>query len=266
MRRAAIAALALVVAAVAAPIAVREFRDLRTWSRIREGGVLRVGVDPSSVPFSFYGADGWDGYEADVARALASELSLTLAVEPVGYDGRFDALQVGRIDVYVSASTPEGGRPQFAWSRLYLDVGPRLLVRIDSEVRTMDDLTGARVAAARGGPADRVVRFRQRRVADLRREATADDESAERALRRGDVQGAVVSGDYALRIGCPPHGSGAAREEVRCIAVAPEPYAVLLRAEDRRLREAIDGALARIGRGDGPRTWQRRWFSAPSSR
>lgn len=264
MRRLAMAAAAaLIVAAWATPRVVREWRDARAWERVRAGGVLRVGVDPSAMPYSFYGAHGWDGYEADMARALAAELGLTLAVTPVGYDGRFDALRVGQVDVFISASTPEGGRPQFAWSRVYLDVGPRLLVRRDSTVQTAHDLVGARVAMARGGAADRSARHWQRRVAAVTRDIVVDDAAAMRAVLGGEAVAAFVSGEHALRAACPPHGSGPAGDDgaLRCIAVAPEPYAVLMRADDVQLRRAVDAALQRIDREGAPRTWQRRWFS-----
>ena len=259
------ACIALAIFGAAAPPAWREWRSERAWAALRAGGVLRIGIDPSAQPLSFFMPDGWTGYEADLARSLAAELGLAPHAVLVGYDGRYDALQTHQVDVFISAATPEDGRPEFAWSRLYLDMGPRLIAPMQVNAATPDDLEHRRVVAARGGGADRSLRYYARRVAGLQRITADDDAGALAALRAGRAAAAFLSADAALRIGCPPHGSGVNDFGERCVAIAPTPYAVLLRAADGRLLREINAALRQVQRGELPQRWQVRWFPRSSA-
>ena len=76
----------------AAPAVWREWRSERAWAALRASGVLRIGIDPSAQQLSFFMPDGWTGYEADMARALAADMGLASQAVLIGYDGRFDAL------------------------------------------------------------------------------------------------------------------------------------------------------------------------------
>jgi len=210
--------------------------------------------------------DGWTGYEADMARALAAEMQLAPQAVLIGYDGRFDALQTGQIDVFISAATPEGGRPDFAWSESYLDMGTRLIAPASANVRRAEDLEHRQVAVARGGAADRSVRYWVRRVAGLERVAVEDDARAMEERRAGRAAAAFVSAEAALRSGCPPRGSGANDAVERCVPISPMPYAVLLRAGEQRLLREVNASLRRLRRSELPRRWQVRWFSPISGR
>ena len=73
------------------------------WQMLQQRGVLVVGIDPSTQPFSFYDQSGWNGFEADLTRELAQRLQLRLAIEPVGYDTLYDALKLERVDIIISS-------------------------------------------------------------------------------------------------------------------------------------------------------------------
>lgn len=249
----------------AAPAVWREWRSERAWAALRASGVLRIGIDPSAQPLSFFMPDGWTGYEADMARALAADMGLASQAVLIGYDGRFDALQTGQIDVFISAATLEDGRPDFVWSESYLDMGTRLIAPVRANVRQAADLEHRRVAVARGSAADRSVRYWVRRVAGLERVAVEDDVRAIEELRAGRVAAVFVSAEAALRAGCPLRGSGENGAGERCVAISPTTYAVLMRAGEQRLLHEINAALRRLREGELPRRWQVRWFSPTSA-
>lgn len=140
-----------------------------TWERVRETGVLRVGMDASFPPFETIAADGTlVGFDVDLARELGRRLGPTLSpstalrtgpstgsghrpssalragadgssvaegvevqfVANLPYDGLYDALTADRVDVVISALVINPARmADFAYSTSYFDAGQVLVVR-----------------------------------------------------------------------------------------------------------------------------------------
>lgn len=255
-------AVVLLLIACAAPVLWRIWRSEAAWWRVRDAGEIRIGIDPSMQPMSFYAANGWDGWDADLSAALAADLELRLVVIPVGYDARYDALQAGRIDLYISAATPEEVG-DIGWSAAYLDVGPRLIAPSVAAISNVDQLAGRRVGVALGGAADRSARHWERRIAGMRRIAVEDDTAVLHDLQAGRMDAAVVAGDAALRFGCPVTRSGDAGRW-HCVAIAPMPYAVAARMSEARLLREVNAALQRLRAQDLPSRLRAKWFPSVS--
>jgi polar amino acid transport system substrate-binding protein len=78
-------------------------RDLAT---IKASGVLRVGVNPNFPPMSSYGPGGQlQGFDVEVARALAQRLGVRAELVPTEAASRVPFLVSGRIDVSFGALT-----------------------------------------------------------------------------------------------------------------------------------------------------------------
>jgi ABC-type amino acid transport substrate-binding protein len=217
--------------------------DQQRFSGMR---VLRVGTDPSLQPFTFFSSDGWAGFDADLAGALARELGMEMQPVPVGFDGRYDALDRNLVDIVISAVSVDPAQTErAAYSRAYVDVGPRLLLPADSPADGVPAvLARKRVAVALGGASDRAARFHERRSVAMTRVPATDDAAALAELQTGAVDAAVVDGLFALKRGCPLVGDGVGA--FRCIALAPNGYVAVVRKSDARLLHAIDAALAQL--------------------
>lgn len=71
--------------------------------RIRESGVLRVGYNPESIPFSYFSEIGeLVGLDVDMAQLLARELRVKLEFFPVSPDTMEEQLQSGQIDLVMA--------------------------------------------------------------------------------------------------------------------------------------------------------------------
>jgi ABC-type amino acid transport substrate-binding protein len=69
-------------------------------ARIRERGSLRVGYDPSNLPFSFFNADGeLVGFDVDLAQSLAQSLGVQAEFVPISWTQLPAMLESGLIDV-----------------------------------------------------------------------------------------------------------------------------------------------------------------------
>ena len=195
------------------------------------------------------------GIAGFVGRHLARELGRRLGVKVVfvanlPYDGLYDGLAVGRVDIIMSALVVNPDRmADFAYSRPYLDAGQVLVVRgEETGIEKMDDLGGRTVAVEFGSQGDLEVRTWARRLSGLSvlRLQTADE--ALTAVAAGEADAALVDHVSALAVARPsPQESG---KEARLVIVGQpvveEPYAVAVRRGSQQLLRAINEALTEI--------------------
>ncbi len=249
--RKAVLALAVCCAlAVAIPAAVSRVRDEQIagaqWDELSARGALRVAMDPGWRPFSFFDDAGWQGLDAELTREIARRLQLTVQPDPVGYDALYDALHLKRDDIAVSAVVVDPARTAtIAYSAAYFDAGIHMVVFDNPAIRRPQDLEGRRVAVALGSDADRVARYWERRLANLRRITTDDEAGAVAVARAGRADAALVEAWVALRETRDLAGNGAA-----LVSIEPRLYAIAVRSDNTRLLAALNQALADM-RADG---------------
>ncbi len=228
------------------------------WSLVRARGGLRVGIDPGDNRFSFFTADGWQGYDADLAREIARRLGLALWVEPVGYDGLYDALRTDRVDVSMSALNPDPGQTSdVTFSAPYFDAGLALVSGCQRDELIPACLAGKRLSVVLGSDADRLARLWERRVPGLGRVLGEDDRAAF-ALLGGQSDAALVDGREAWAQLDTVRASG------KSVAVAESrPYVLAARRGDGRLVAEIDVILGAM-RADGSLDiLARKWLAQP---
>jgi len=234
----------------------REAED-ETWARIREEGVLRVGLDPSWPPFEYVEDGQIVGFDVDLAREIGRRLGVEVALVNVGFDALYDALQVGRFDAIVSALPYDPARTKdVAYSISYFNAGQVLVVRADEgQIKGVKDLAGRRLGVEWGSEGDAQARKLQKKIKGLTLRPYMAPEEALRALKGGEVDATLVDAVSALQFMGREGGvkivGHPLTDELYVIAVRPESHA-LLRAINEALAEMReDGTLARL---------RERWF------
>ncbi len=115
---------------------------------------LRVGMELEYPPFEFVGDDGEpDGVSVRMAEALAAHLGRPLEIKNLKFDTLPTALKTRAIDLVISSMTEtEERREQIDFSDPYVTTGLAMLVAVDSEVRSREDLDrpGLKVVAKLG--------------------------------------------------------------------------------------------------------------------
>lgn len=241
------AGLLLVCLLLILAIGLPRLRAEQRWSDLRARGILRIGTDPGVAVFSMPGPEGWMGYDAAVARELGARLGLRIEPVPVGYDGLYDALTTGAVDVSMSAMPPDPARAgAFAFSQPYFDAGVRLVGPRAASYRAPSDLRHSRVAVALGSDADKTALHHERRVPGFVRVPRQDGPGALGAVADGSagwalVDGLAAAGGPCRAVEAPPD---ARTGGMACIALQPQPYVIAARAEDGRLLAEINRALA----------------------
>ena len=227
------------------------------WDRVRETGVLRVGMDASFPPFETIAGDGaLVGFDVDLARELGRRMGVEVQfVANLPYDGLYDALAVGRVGVVISALVVDPARmADFAYSTSYFDAGQVLVIRGDeSEIKGMADLSQRTLAVEFGTQGDLEARKWARRLPGLTVVPYQTASEALEAVAAGEADVALV--DHVSALVAMARTSSREQSET-CFPlcgvdlvivgrpVVEEPYAVAVHRDSRYLLRAINDALA----------------------
>ena len=236
--------LALIIAALLCLTGCAAGND--TWPQIEGSGVLRIGVDPTFPPFAT--ADGADaqGLDIDLARALADELGLEAQFTYFGYDGLYDALATGQVDVLISALVVAPERTaDVAYSDAYFDAGQVLIVPQGSAVAGMADLDGRTVAVELGALGHVEAQAWQRRQPRLTVAMHGSVDEALAAVATGTADAALVD-SVGGRLYLRNHADSGLMRLDR--PVTSEPYAIAVRIGDRTLQTRLNETLAKLER------------------
>ena len=248
-----------------------------TWDRVRETGVLRVGMDASFPPFETIAADGTlVGFDVDLARELGRRLGPALPVPSAAegsevegievqfvanlpYDGLYDALAVGRVDAVISALVVNPDRmADFVYSTPYFDAGQVLVVSENPDrfsetcqgyIEGMADLNGCTLAVEFGTQGDLEARKWARRLSGLTVVPCQTAADALAAVMAGEADAALVDHVSALvvikTLGVSENPKGY-RLLIVGEPVVEEPYAVAMRRDSQHLLRAINETLAEM--------------------
>lgn len=123
-----------------------------TLQKILKDKKMVVGCILSFPPFGFKDEAGNPvGYDVDIANELAASLGVEIEMVEVTADARVSSLETGKVDVIFGNFTRTLVRAQKVdFSDPYVVAGERLLVKKGNNIKTIEDLTGEKVAVTKG--------------------------------------------------------------------------------------------------------------------
>lgn len=233
--------------------------DDPAWARVQETGVLRVGLDASYPPFEALDADGQPtGFDVDLAREVGRLLGVEVEFTNIAYDGLYDALVSGQVDVLISALAPAyGSQSRAVFTDPYFNAGDYLVTPRESPVTAMADLGGHTLAVEVGSGGDVEARRWQRRVADLTVERYDTPGEVLQAVLDGDADAALVDG-ISARLGVGEHEALALREGVTELL-----FAAAVHEDSTRLLAELNDVLEEIIKDGTIEELTQAWFNAP---
>ncbi len=91
------------------------------------------------------------GYSTDYLRAIAKEMGVEFEIRNVAWDGIFAGVAAGNYDIVASSVTitPERQK-QFLFSDPYCEIRQALIVPLNSNIKTLEDLKGKKVGGQIG--------------------------------------------------------------------------------------------------------------------
>ncbi len=213
-----------------------------TWRRVQINGDLYVGLDPSYPPFAQWTPDGIQGLEADLARAIGQRLGVETHILIMGYDGLYDALYTGEVDMLIAGLIPDPAREEWVhYSAPYFDAGQALIFRAETPYADMRVLDGKTLTVELASAGDMAARRWARRLHVLHILRVMSPQEAFQAVQEGRADAALVDTVSAAQWLCAyPELARAPTTSV------PEPYAIALRKGDFRLVQETERTLAEI--------------------
>jgi L-cystine transport system substrate-binding protein len=119
-------------------------------ARIRQSGVLRVGMEPNAPPLHFINARKQeDGLDFRLAGIIAEKIGAKrVQVVEADYEDLPARLASGDVDIVMAGYVPDPSIESVDWSIGYLDFGLCLIVheRNAATLRNVSDLVGKRIA------------------------------------------------------------------------------------------------------------------------
>ncbi|KRA31199.1 MULTISPECIES: glutamate ABC transporter substrate-binding protein [unclassified Nocardioides] len=125
---------------------------------IADAGTINVGVKYDQPGLGFKGAtdDVPSGFDIEVAKLLVADLCIDPASDKVNWeetisDNREPYLESGKVDIVLASySITEDRQKVVGQAGPYMVTGQRILVKSDSDVKSVDDLKGKEVCSVTG--------------------------------------------------------------------------------------------------------------------
>jgi putative glutamine transport system substrate-binding protein len=217
---------------------------------IRKRGVLRVGVETSVPGFGrlVQGSGVFEGFEIDLARALAEELlkdQKAVRFVPVNPQFRGPLLDNGEVDIVICHFTiTEERRKQYSFTSPYYTGQVGIMVRSDAEFRKLEDMDGRIIGVLKTSTSQAAIEEEaDRRGVSLKFEEFGSNPEAVAALHAGKVDAFAV--DKVILLGYRDN-----RTMILDEGFAPQPYGVAARLDKETLAAYFDSIITAM-REDG---------------
>ena len=160
------------------------------WDQVPDR-TITVGVDITNMPMSYETAEGYLGFDVDVANYICGYLGWRMLIYPIDPAKVDVELQSGNIDM--AMGIPEGDEKDgFSYSPAYLTSRYVLVARVSGRVRDRSALKGKTLGVA---VTDLDILMQDQKFVDSLGSVTyqTDTEGLFQALLLGDVDGILVS-------------------------------------------------------------------------
>ncbi len=174
-----------------------------TLSRVKSTGTLKFGTSADYIPFVFRDSnDQMTGMDVELVREVARRMGVQLKVVDMAFDGLFDAVNIGQVDLIGGGIAVTDDRAQKAeFSRRYYSSAATMIAKAGTQVPnpfTLESLKGKKFGTEKGTYFDQWVAtnlveagfISPTDVYKYRSEA-----EAVQALNRGDVDLAILDDD-----------------------------------------------------------------------
>ena len=106
-----------------------------------------VGFDQDFPPMGFVDSNNeYVGFDLDLAKEAASRMGMEFVAQPIAWDSKDMELESGNIDCIWNGFTISGREDKYTWSEAYMINDQVVVVKNDSDIKSLADLAGKTVA------------------------------------------------------------------------------------------------------------------------
>ena len=227
-----------------------------TLKKIKDSGTITIGYREQSLPFSFRGDDGKPtGYSIDLCQRIVTGVQQQLKLPKldvkwvaVTVDTRIPAVVNGTIDLECGSTTTSLSRQeQVDFSHMTFVDGGSLLVKLGSNLATLQDLGGKKIGVIRGTTTEGAIRtVLQKAQVTAEIVSVTDHRGGLAALESGSID--AYASDRVILIGLAATAKDPAQFAVAEQYLSYEPYGFMLRRGDAPFRLAVNRVLSSLYR------------------
>ena len=221
-------------------------------------GTLTVGFDQDFPPMGFVGDDGkFTGFDLDLAQEAAKRLGLKLELQPIAWDSKDMELSSKNIDLIWNGFTINGREDKYTWTKPYMANNQVFVVKADSGIKTLNDLSDKTVAVQADSSAEAALNDKKDLVDTFGEYIKAADyNSALLDLGAGAVD-AVAMDEIVARYQIEKRGDKFA---VLDETLAAEEYGVGFLLGNETLRDKIQKTLEDMAKDGTMAKISEKWF------
>lgn len=217
--------------------------------------VLRVGTEPVFAPFEFpkEGSKDLTGFDIELIEALGKQMGYKVEMVSMGFDALIPALNSNNIDVAIAGMTITDERKKVVdFTESYYTSGLMIMVRKDSNVKSIDDLKGKTIACQIGTTGEN----KSRTVEGAKVKAFNTQDEASLELKNGGAD--AVIGDAPV---IEYYMTKAGKDFAKTVGerMEAEPYGIAVK-KGSKLAGDLNKALAELKKSGEYDKLYTKWF------
>ena len=243
----------------------------QTLEKIAAADKITVGYREAAVPFSYLLAPNKAvGFSVDLTQAIVDDgrarlkrPSLQVDSIPVTGTNRIPLLVNGTYDLECGSTTNTSARgKEVAFSINVFYAGTRLLTKRDSGIKNYPDLANKTVASTAGSTNEKVLKkFAVDHNIDVQIIPGKDYADALKLVETGHASALAL--DDVLLYGLRANSANPGALEVVAETLQVEPYACMVRKDDRAFKRLVDATITRLMKSGEFTALYKKWFESP---
>ncbi|MBS0322203.1 MAG: amino acid ABC transporter substrate-binding protein [Proteobacteria bacterium] len=240
-----------------------------TLKRIRDTGIILIGVREASVPFSYLDASKQpQGYSVDlclrVAEAIKAELKmpkLEVRFVPVTSADRIAMVKNGNVDLECGSTTNTRDRQNdVAFAYTTFVAGIKMLAKKSSNINSVDDLRGKTVVVTKGTTSEKMMNtLNNERLLHMTIKVSPDHDQSFKMVADGTAVAFPM--DDVLLYGLISKSKNPDDYAVVGRYMSVEPYGIMMRKNDPAFERVVDHALNEMFQNGDARRIYAKWFA-----
>lgn len=227
--------------------------------KILDKGEFVMGMDISFPPMGFQDENGeLVGFDVDMAKAVAEHMNINVKLQPIDWNSKEMELSTGSIDLIWNGYTITDDRKEkVLMSEPYMGNAQVIVVRADSDIKTLADVAGKRVGVQDGSSAQEAIEANADFASSIGEMVKfKDNVMALMDLSNGQVDAVAVDSVVADYYTSKQAGEYTILEET----LAPEEYGIGFRKEDQAFHDAVMKALQEMKEDGTAAEISTKWF------
>ena len=129
--------------------------DGSALDKISNAGKIVMTTNAEFEPFEYKDGDEIIGIDIEISKKLAEKLGVELTIDDIAFDSLIPSMNAGKADFIAAGMTATEERMKNVdFSEPYFNASQAIIVKVDSEIASRDDLNGKTVGVQQGTTGD----------------------------------------------------------------------------------------------------------------